>query len=421
MLVKVFETPDDGDHFAGYYDKSPLDASATRVLSIKTPFINRMPTAGERVEIGHFDFPGGREFKPLASTTAWNWQQGCMLQWLGPDFQNRILYNDLRDGRYRAIVLDLRSGDERVLPMPAYTVSSDGAYALCVDYERHYWYRPGYNYQGPARPEKHTPLDPEDGIWRMPLDGGEVRKIISMADVMGLGVVSSMTGAEHWLEHLMINPGNTRFAFLHRWRTEAGTASRLITADVEGGNLFVLNGSGRVSHCCWRDDATMFGYCGRVTTFNRMRSNKAIAKALIKPLLPIYHRLFPTGGAVSRAVTGDCFQLMHDRSNRVEAIEREVIPDDGHPTYQPGSASLIVNDSYPDELGNCRLFLFDVDRRKVLAEVAVLSDPDVRATGFRCDLHPKWSFDGRFVAVDTISKRGRAIAVYRVDEPAELE
>ena len=214
----------------------------------------------------------------------------------------------------------------------------------------------------------------------------------------------------------MISPGNTRFAFIHRWRGASGTASRLITADVDGKNMFVLNDSGRVSHCCWRDDKTMFGYCGRATAFNRLRKSKAIGKSLIRPLLPIYHRLFPSGGAVSRVVTGDCFQLMHDRSKRTASISRDAIPDDGHPTYQPGSASVIVNDSYPDEFGNCRLFLFDVDRGNVLAEIAVASDPDVRATGFRCDLHPKWSFDGRYVSIDTISKRGRAVVVYEVGQ-----
>lgn len=416
MLTKVFETPNGGNYFSGYYDKSPLDAMSARLLALKSSFINRMPVAGESLDIGYFDFPGGGDFNRLSSTKAWNWQQGCMLQWLGPDFRDRILYNDVRDARYRAVVLDLRSGEECLLPMAAYTVSSDGEFALCVDYDRHYWFRPGYNYQGPPRPDKRKPLDPEDGIWRMSVRCGEVCKVVSMSDVMALGFVSSMVGAEHWLEHLMISPGNTRFAFIHRWRGASGTASRLITADVDGKSMFVLNDSGRVSHCCWRDDNTMFGYCGRATAFNRLRKSKAIGRSLIRPLLPIYHRLFPSGGAVSRVVTGDCFQLMHDRSKRTASISRDAIPDDGHPTYQPGSASVIVNDSYPDELGNCRLFLFDVDRGNVLAEIAVASDPDVRATGFRCDLHPKWSFDGRYVSIDTISKRGRAVVVYEVGQ-----
>ena len=36
------------------------------------------------------------EWIELAETRAWNWQQGCMLQWL-PGSQNEIIWND-RDG-----------------------------------------------------------------------------------------------------------------------------------------------------------------------------------------------------------------------------------------------------------------------------------------------------------------------------------
>lgn len=417
MLTSVFETPADGHYFFGYYDKSPLDAGCTRLLAQRTAFINRMPEAGEAIEVGLFDFPGGRSFTSLAETTAWNWQQGSMLQWLGPDFRRRILYNDIRDGHYRAIVRDLETGAEQVLPMAAYTVTRDGKDALCIDYDRLYWYRPGYNYQGPPRPEKKRPYDPADGIWRMSLDDGTLRQIISIDDVMALGRVSSMDGATHYLEHLMINPANSRFVFLHRWlNVDGGIVARLITADIDGGNLFILNDSGRMSHFCWRDNETVFGYGGASTAFNKLRAQKAIAKHLIKPLLPLYHRLFPAGGAVSRHVTGDGYQIMKDYSRNHDRIDRAILPDDGHPTFRPGSPSTIINDTYPNENGDCRLYLFDVDRRDVLAETTVASDPTVRATGYRCDLHPKWSFDGGYVAIDIISTSGRGISVYAVNQ-----
>lgn len=416
MLSSVFQSPDDSHYFFGYYDKSPLDAGCTRLLAQRAPFINRMPKAGEALEIGTFDFPGGTTFIPIAATTAWNWQQGSMLQWLGPDFTRRILYNDIRNGHYRAIVRDLETGAERVLRMAAYTVTSDGQFALCVDYDRLYWYRPGYNYQGPARAEKRKPYDPEDGIWRMSLGDGTIEKIVSIEEVTALGRLSSMEGATHYLEHLMISPGNSRFVFLHRWlNVDGGIVARLITADIDGGNLFVVNDSGRMSHFCWRDDETLFGYGGTSTTFNKLRSQKAIAKLVIKPLLPIYHRLFPAGGAVSRQVTGDCYQLFTDRARHTERIDRSILPDDGHATFRPGDRSIIVNDTYPNENGDCRLYLFDLDRREVLCETTITGDPAVRATGYRCDLHPKWSFDGRYLSVDNITTRGRGIIVYAVE------
>jgi hypothetical protein len=417
MFNRVFETPPDGHYFFGYYDKSPLDAGGTRLLAQRAAFINRMPKTGESIEVGFFDFPSGAIFKPLAETSAWNWEQGSMLQWLGPEFGRRILYNDIRDGYYRAVVRDLETGSEQVFSMAAYTVSSDGKWGLCVDYDRLYWYRPGYNYQGPPRPEKRKPYDPTDGIWRMSLDDGALQKIISIEDVVALGPVSSMKGATHYLEHLMINPANSRFAFLHRWlNVDGGIVARLITADPDGGNLFVLNDSGRMSHFCWRDDETVFGFGGTSTAFNKLRRQKAIAKHFIKPLLPLYHRFFPAGGAVSRQVTGDCYQVLKDRNQSNDRIERSILPDDGHPTFRPGSRSTIINDTYPNNSGDCRLYLFDVNRREILAETTVASDPRVRATGYRCDLHPKWSFDGCYVAIDTISIRGRGIHVYAIEE-----
>ena len=41
-----------------------------------------------------FDLQDGAWVKVIAKTYAWNVQQSCMLQWLGPDFKEEILYND---------------------------------------------------------------------------------------------------------------------------------------------------------------------------------------------------------------------------------------------------------------------------------------------------------------------------------------
>ena len=51
----------------------------------------------------------------LVKTHTWNVQQGCMAQWLGLDFSSRIIFNDLRDGKYCSVILDVKSGEERVL------------------------------------------------------------------------------------------------------------------------------------------------------------------------------------------------------------------------------------------------------------------------------------------------------------------
>lgn len=59
-----------------------------------------------------------------------------MAQCLGPDFKSRILYNDLRGGKYCSVILDVETGGERILPVPCYTVSADGRTALSLDFSR---------------------------------------------------------------------------------------------------------------------------------------------------------------------------------------------------------------------------------------------------------------------------------------------
>ena len=53
--------------------------------------------------------------------------------------------------------------------------------------------------------------------------------------MVGINRLSNMEGSTHYLEHLMISPGNEKFAFLHRWKTEdGGIYARLYTSDING-------------------------------------------------------------------------------------------------------------------------------------------------------------------------------------------
>ena len=72
------------------------------------------------------------------------------------------------------------------------------------------------------------------------------------------------TSAWHYFNHLLINPTGNRFVFLHRYRPvfhphtlrfEGGFVTRMLSANVDGSDLFVLDPSGHTSHFIW-DDAT---------------------------------------------------------------------------------------------------------------------------------------------------------------------
>lgn len=138
--VKRVSPNEPGEFFFGYYDKSPWDAKGRYMLSMMAKDTWSEPDPVGESEIVLFDLnhtPDDKDYcKKLATTHTWNVQQGCMAQWLGPDFSSKILYNDLRDGKYCSVILDVVSREERVLPMPVYTVSTDGKTALSLDFSR---------------------------------------------------------------------------------------------------------------------------------------------------------------------------------------------------------------------------------------------------------------------------------------------
>ena len=80
----MFSTPADHSHFFGYYHESPLSADGCYLLAHRVTFDGREVDAADRAEVGLFDLRDG-SWRTLGSTAAFNWQQGSMLQWLGPD------------------------------------------------------------------------------------------------------------------------------------------------------------------------------------------------------------------------------------------------------------------------------------------------------------------------------------------------
>ena len=415
MHSKVFKTPGDSHFFCGYYDKSPLDADNRRLLAQRAPFIERMVEADDVLDIGFFDWQKDDKFHPIAETRAWNWQQGCMLQWLGPDHAARIVFNDRRDGCFVSVVLEIESGRQTVLPMAVYTVNRAGTHALCIDNERHYWFRPGYNYPGIENQLKQKPLDEGDGIWLLDIETGDVRQVINIMTLIETSHLSCMDGGTHYLEHLMFSPSGNRFCFLHRWKMEdGGIYARFYTANPDGSEIRLLADSGRMSHFSWLDDEHIVAYGGIKTSLNRIRRHRNMVRLLVKPLLPLYHAVVPTKSSFRKKITGDGYMVLNDKTGACRRLAPELLREDGHPTRCPALPNLLLSDTYEDANHNREVFLLDMKTGEKVWSEKLRSIPELDSTGMRCDLHPKWSFDGTYFAVDTMNDGHRSIYLYSI-------
>ena len=368
-------SPDDGyEYFFGYYDKSPWSADERYMLCMRAVCTNKSVAPGEPLEILLLDCEDGYRPRKVGESRSWNVQQGCMAQWLGPDFNSRVIYNDFRDGGYRSVIVDIETGAERVLPAPVYAVSEDGSFALTLDFSRLHRLRPGYGYANLPDATEGQLVPDGPCIWRLDLETGEVADVLGYADLAGFESRPEMEGAEHKVNHIMLNPSGTRFMVLHRWFQHSKKYTRLVTADADGSDIFNLSDDDFVSHCFWKNHREIISF---------MRRNDR----------------------------GDHYYLFSDRSHEYRLLWPS-LKTDGHCSYSP-DRSLVITDTYPDRkrLASVYLCREDVEEPERVARVFAPFSYDFDT---RCDLHPRWDRRGEKVCFDSVHEGKRGLYVVPV-------
>lgn len=385
------------EHFYGYYEKNPWDPTQHYLLAMQVDFNGRLVGPGDKATVGVIDLHAAKTFIPLASTTAWNWQQGAMLQWLANNEGRQIIYNDRHDDRFIAVVHDLTTATQRVLPMPIYTITQDSTTALCLDFTWLGRTRGGYGY-AETTPTPAATLDLDhNGIYQMDIATGTTKLILSYSDIIAFQPHPAMHKATHWVEHLLINPTDERFMFLHRFDLGHGNIfTRLLTANLDGSHLHYLTG-GMVSHYCWRDPQQIFAWARERSLDQQIQTRRLIQRIPFKKaLLNWLHR---QKGWMRQQFIGDAFRLFTDLTQEVEKIGVGIITEDGHPTFSPNFQWILL-DTYPDAERYRHLYLYHFASQQRV-DLGRFYSPQQMDGGWRCDLHPRWSPDGRQICIDS--------------------
>jgi len=361
-------------HFFGYYDKSCWDASGRWILGLESPFMDRPPRAGDRLVIGVIDTWNGDRWQPVAETSAWNWQQGCMLQWLGD--RREIIFNDRRGGSFVSRIIHLDTGCERTLTRPVYAVSRDGSRAISLNFSRLAHQRPGYGYAGVPDAWERVAEPGDDGLHALDLETGESRFILSIAEAARFDRKPEFAGRFHRFNHAQFGAWADRFAVLHRYKSpedEVGR-TRLMTLGTDGGGLCVLSDHGLVSHYDWRGTSSILAWAHR----------KGI---------------------------GDRYFLFGDRGTGIRVIGENDFHCDGHCSFSP-DGQWMLTDTYPDETDHRSLMLYHMETGS-LHLLGRFFAPPMRWE-IRCDLHPRWNRDGTQVCIDSIHEGTRQMYVLDV-------
>ena len=371
-------------HWFGYYDKLQFDPTSRFVLGMSVGFQHRSPRGDDVIKIGMVDLESNDQWIELGETRAWNWQQGCMLQWR-PGSDREVIWNDREKDRFVCRIMDVKTRQVQTVEHPVYSLSPDGKTAVTTDFRRINDVRPGYGYAGPKDPWQDDLAPRKSGISRVDLETGEATPIVSLADVVRIGEIPKPAlGIKHYFNHLLFSPNGQRFIALHRWRYPDGSRlTRMITANPDGSDIRVVIPNGYASHFIWRDPTHILSQARHWLGVDQWNNFLFEDK---------------NGG-------GD-----------VRAVGHGVLDPAGHLTYLPGN-EWILNDTYPkgpQRLQTPHLFHVATRRRVDLASFHL---PPVYRGEWRVDTHPRYSPNSRYVCIDSPQEnQGRQLHLLDISE-----
>lgn len=357
--------------FFGYYDKSPVNDNSTFCIYHETLLdTSKKIPPGSEIDIVIYDIDREIVIAKVV-TKAFNWQQGSKLQWIS---ENKFIYNDRDDKSYISRVYDVdRRSVTDSYSVPIYDCFRD-EFALSLSFEMLTKYSPDYGYY--YTQDYDLPDISNDGVLILCLKTKVLKLLVSINEIINLSSKKYNANyflAIHTINHIMISPDGSSFIFIHRWYQNNERKDRLIYSSIDGTNIKVLSDEGMVSHCCWESSEFIVGYL-RNSSLNN------------------YYRFNCNGTGFEAFGTKELTSI-----------------GDGHPSIKNNK---FLTDSYPDKSSMQSLILIDMQHNKELVLGRFLHPIKFHSSN-RCDLHPRFSTDGKLIFIDSVFSGNRQFCMLK--------
>ncbi|MBQ8894808.1 MAG: endonuclease/exonuclease/phosphatase family protein [Clostridia bacterium] len=360
-------TPPDGHYFFGYYDLQPFDSTGRYHLCHKAPFEDHIPEKDDICEIGAIDLETNTFIK-YAETTSWNFQQGALLRWYRDD--DHILFNTAEG----CCILNIKTGEKRLLPLPIADVSRDGKWGISVNFQRIFDFRPGYGYAGKKDPHFNENAPETDGVFLMDMETGDYRLIASYPQLRDTRYEPPLSDCKLLVNHINFNPAGTHFVMLFRNFGEGKKwATQLISGDLQG-NLKCLGNWGMFSHYGWKNNAELL-------IFSKQNDQKGL-------------------------------YLFNIHTGEYALLDAPHPEQDIHCLYSP-CGRFISGDGYPSKEDLCRdlHFIDTVNKTDTVIARSLAFEYSKEKVEFRTDLHARFDPAGNRISYDSNHPGQRCICI----------
>ncbi len=369
------------DHFfASYYGINSWSPDGRYVAVLETDITGRLPEETESAKICLVDLQDNNRLIPIAETYCWNFQEAAMFHWL-PWAEDTAIYNDRRDGKFVSVILNWKTGEERIIPYPVSAVSEDGTWAVSINYARLRHARPDYGYAGAGQdPYLETSWPENDGLWKVDLKTGEAELILSVASQKDkMTQMTDPKGLAYYC-HTVISKDGSKIFWLAR--TVENLSSQGIVTKWET-TSFTCNADGSNVRRCYPD-----GWAG--SHFN-WKDGETIAVTAAVNGKVWGHTIFTVG-----------------KEEEVIHLGPGILDWDGHCLFSP-NGKFMTSDGYWNKAFERTWVIIRLEDQAIIPLGAYFVPEKYREGYSRCDLHPRFRPDGTQIGFNSVHEGSRQV------------
>ena len=292
--------------------------------------------------------------KDIISTPSFNYQQGIRAIWID---NNKIIFNYIYNNKMVSSIYNVRDQSLEYYPYPIQEINKENM-LFSIDYNKLSRLNPDYGYN--LLEEGYSTIE-IDGILGYDYINKNIKFILKDSLIYEKSM-NKILSSDCEINHISSCPDNKKIIFIYR-NKNSDISSKLYLYDFNKNVLSCLFSGKIVSHYSWLNSNEIIIYLGK----DVKTQNYYILNINNKELLPINKNINING--------------------------------DGHPSVSPDKRWLVY-DSYPDRSRLIHLNLYDFRTNKII-EIGKFLSPLDYYDYCRCDLHPRWSPDGKLLSIDS--------------------
>lgn len=355
-IVRISEP--DKSIFYGYHDKIPFSKDESLILAHRGDLKStNIEAIAQYIDVGYYKLnEPNPSFQKLGRTSSWCWQQGSMLQFVPNTQTSQVIFNVLVSGELGSRVVDLSGNIIKEYAFPVYSLSPCGKYASTLNFYDLALKRPGYGYY-------------QKEIENIGKPHASIIELSSGAKVMDL----PLPEGNYYINHISFSPDSQMVVYflIEKKGSLRTTSIQSINLKQRKSSSTILNEE-RCSHFCWLNNQEI--------------------------LVSIGKKVF-WAGYIINTKTGN----IRIAKNRFDG--------DFHPMKHPFENGFI-SDSYVVNRSQ-KLMYCDLETGKIHVLKNFDVNPELKGE-VRCDLHPRFSQSGNFVAIDIGRRENRELNILKL-------